>query len=499
MTTTAKASSNYYRQIRLGPAIGDWTTYRADDDQSPLRTADELPVAFDSLPASQLKLALKLHYHLADKLTHQLSHGLDIKVELHSVDVLQIPYNSFVAGLTDRLIQSRWQVGRWGWFHMLMDWSFASVVIDRLVGGKGQESSTPSAEFSDLELDILDTQMTEFVAPYTSTWSPLIEPHDIGLCFAHGSLKKDNRYSGRAATIVFGFDFDFGEAGHHRISLAYPNVTLKNLLTAYEKTHQAVEQRVFFKPDTLSNIQVPVKSVLGKTKLTMAEVSALQVGDVIPLNIALGSPVEISVDDVLTMRGVPGIRQNQVAIQITDNPELHQKLRSIVVRERQEPAIPQSKYMPSTASRSESFKTDTTQLSFLTAAGAVDALAPAAIEANAVFEPESEPDVPTPEAIVEESDPFESESDFVEETADGELEHELDHDDDAHEDATHEDELSAHEDEPDEQDDLLEEPEDAHEEEHDEAHEDEHDEAHEAEEDDDDFSWDDLDDDDTEK
>lgn len=387
MTTTAKASSNYYRQIKLGPAIGDWTDYRPDADESPLRTAQQLPVAFDSLSVPQLKLALKLHYHLADRLTTQLSQGLDIKVELHSVDVLQIPYNAFVSNLTEDLIQSRWQVGRWGWFHMLMDWSFAGVVIDRLVGGTGKDSGR-NAEFSELELDILDAQMTEFVAPYSSIWHPVIDPQEIALSFAHGSLKKDSRYSGRAATIVFGFDFDFGDAGHHRISMAYPNITLKNLLTAYEKTHQTIQQRVHFNSETLESILVPFKSVLGKTKLTMAEVSALQAGDVIPLNLALGSPIEILIDDAVSMRGVAGIRHNNVAVQITDNPELHEKLKSFVVRDRQVPESP-SDYIsvPGTKSVGSS-KPAPTQLSFFSDQSPAPIDPPAMLPPEPVFEPE---------------------------------------------------------------------------------------------------------------
>lgn len=68
----------------------------------------------------------------------------------------------------------------------------------------------------------------------------------------------------------------------------------------------------------IENTEVPVKALLGSTRLNVADVVCLQKGDVIPLNQDIDKDLKIMVGDIHKFYGVPGVKKNKVAVKLSE-------------------------------------------------------------------------------------------------------------------------------------------------------------------------------------
>jgi flagellar motor switch protein FliM len=69
----------------------------------------------------------------------------------------------------------------------------------------------------------------------------------------------------------------------------------------------------------LNDIPVPVKAQLGSALISMADVMALEAGDIMLLNKKVSEPIEIVVDGKPFFRGQPAKSQNRYAVAITES------------------------------------------------------------------------------------------------------------------------------------------------------------------------------------
>jgi flagellar motor switch protein FliM len=250
----------FTRSIRLSPAIGDWTTIQYEEEGlDELNVSSIQNVNFDSLPKEQLKYVHYLHYRLAEKMTKKLSVDMDIKVELHSIEVVQMAYEDFLEMNNRKLVQTNFKFKNNSKVNVLFDWHLAEMVIDRLTGGLGE--SHDAEGFSELEATILETQMQEVKPLFIESWKVLADD-EIEVEFSAGHYIQDRKVTLREAYIVFVFNFFFGDNDLKKITMAYPNMILRNLLTQRKKRHDVLKERVALKSNTAENIMVPVKATL---------------------------------------------------------------------------------------------------------------------------------------------------------------------------------------------------------------------------------------------
>jgi flagellar motor switch protein FliM len=71
-------------------------------------------------------------------------------------------------------------------------------------------------------------------------------------------------------------------------------------------------------PARLAEISVTLAARLGAVEVPLAELLAIEVGDVIPLDLPLGSPLSIEVEDLPCMTAVLGRSQGKLALRIVD-------------------------------------------------------------------------------------------------------------------------------------------------------------------------------------
>jgi len=315
MTNHSATFGNFFRSITLAPAIGDWTTLQPEDlayTSEASSTVSEF--YFDSLPHSVLTAAHYSHYKLASQITRQMSADMNIKVSLHRVDVQQLPYKVFLESQTAPVVQSDLQIPDMGSVNVVFTWPLAQMVVDRLTGGRGEVGTSP--DFTDLEQEVLKTQISAYLSPFNQVWGRSLDVAQIRPTFTVGDFVHDKRFSLREAYIVFSFYFDFGDQSIQRMVWAYPNDVLRALVARSEMHGRPNRQTLFLKPETVARIQVPVRVTLGKAKISLQELKNLRQGDLIALDSVLGNPISVSIADVADFAGQVGVHKGKLAVQL---------------------------------------------------------------------------------------------------------------------------------------------------------------------------------------
>jgi flagellar motor switch protein FliM len=67
----------------------------------------------------------------------------------------------------------------------------------------------------------------------------------------------------------------------------------------------------------VQSTKVPVKALLGKTTITVADFLELQPGDVLALDTGANEELEVNVGDLLKFYAIPGVKRNKVAVKVT--------------------------------------------------------------------------------------------------------------------------------------------------------------------------------------
>jgi flagellar motor switch protein FliM len=306
----------YHRHLKLGPAIGDWTTLQYRDPAlDDVHISQIQNVNFDSLPRKYVERLHYLHYRFAGDLVKQFSRDMDIKVELHSIAALQMTYGEFLSQQKEhKVVQSDYILGDLGRINVIYNWDLADVIVNRLTGGEGEESELDV--FTDTEAIILESQTQSLLPLFIKSWGSFLDPALFKQAFHVGTFQYDQKVSLREAYLGFTFYLYFGKGELKTITWAYPSSLIRHLVSEMEAHLGPVPENVSLSRETKKQVDVDVLATIGKSKLTMHELKHLQVGDIVSLDMSYDTPVEILLGDSIRLKGQPGIIDNKVCVQL---------------------------------------------------------------------------------------------------------------------------------------------------------------------------------------
>jgi flagellar motor switch protein FliM len=328
-------------KIRLSPAIGDWTTLQfRDSELEKINVSKINNINFNNVGQKELKYLLFMHYRLAEMITQKLSADLDIKVELHTIEVWQLTYEDFLANQKDRFIQMDLPVSDLGKVNLLLEWKLAEMLINRICGGSGE--SNPGDSFSQIESNILKMQIQEILPLLGNIWKNIfiIEQNSTELFL--NKYVQDKKISARDTCVFFYFYFYFGENNLVRISLVYPSKMLKQLLKVKQKQPDPIKKRIFFNQKILEKIKIPVRALLGKTTITMKDLKNIQAGDVVSLDNKITEPIQVRFSKKIKFLAQPGIVKNHLGIQLIFPDETMEQLAQVTKVPRETKSSPSS-------------------------------------------------------------------------------------------------------------------------------------------------------------
>jgi len=195
------------------------------------------------------------------------------------------------------------------------------AMIDRMLGGTGAPLDK-IREFSDIELTILQKLMSTFTQLLRDPWknvidiSPVLSRLETNPQFAQIVPPTD-------MIAIVSLNVKIGEVEGY-INVCLPFFTLEEVMdklnTKYwystmQENHD--EHYEDFIESLLRKVDVPVKTVLGKSVISVADFTGLQVGDCIRLDQRVDGELAVYVGNIKKFTAVPGAKDEAYAVRIT--------------------------------------------------------------------------------------------------------------------------------------------------------------------------------------
>lgn len=196
------------------------------------------------------------------------------------------------------------------------------AVVDRLLGGVGN-SLEKERDFSEIELSILERIFSICVNLLQEPWgnvvkvSPRLERIETNSQFAQ-IISPSETIAIVTLNIKIGdveglmnvcLPFDTLEPVIDKLNTKYWFSTMK------EKDDNSYEETI---ENIISRARVPMKAVLGKSKISVSDFVNLQIGDIIRVDRKVDEELDVYVGNIRKFMALPGYSEDKYAVRVTE-------------------------------------------------------------------------------------------------------------------------------------------------------------------------------------
>ena len=286
----------------------------------------------DKLSKDQMRSLQMLHENFAGYFVTSLSAHLraQVKVSLTSVD--QIPYDEYIKTVSASLLNVLNVDALSGQMILEMDFAILFSMLDRLLGGKGAAGKVVR-DLTDIEKMLSGNIVEMALLDLKLAWETVL-PLDFVVASMETSPQFVQIVPSNDTIILMMFEINIGDfRGAMRLCLPYLLIKpILNRLSAQrwfvsdKKKASASHGRQL--AQRLNTTSVPCVARLGVSSLTVADLAALEVGQVLPMQVCpateeaedapkgrLGT-VDLLVGEQVKFRGRTGLRGKNLAVQI---------------------------------------------------------------------------------------------------------------------------------------------------------------------------------------
>ncbi len=203
-----------------------------------------------------------------------------------------------------------------------LDPSIAFAMVDRILGGKGSPMEKVR-EFTEIELAILERVINLMLERMREPWEniiairPRLDKIETNIQFAQIASPND-------VVALVTMNAKVGEA-EGMINICIPHAVVEPVITKLstriwftrtEKENPKENREVI--ENRIAMTEIPIRAILGRSVISVADVLELQCGDIIPLGTSVNDDLEILVGNLKKFRAKPGVRRNRVSVKITE-------------------------------------------------------------------------------------------------------------------------------------------------------------------------------------
>ncbi|MCM1261619.1 MAG: flagellar motor switch protein FliM [Butyrivibrio sp.] len=195
------------------------------------------------------------------------------------------------------------------------------AMIDRMLGGQG-EPLEKNREYSEIEMTIIEKMMVVFIQLMREPWknvvdiSPVLERIETNSQFAQIIAPND-------MIAIVTLNIKVGDV-EGLMNVCLPFFTLESVMdklnTKYwyaNMQEQDDEDYNDFIEAMIRRVDIPVKAVLGKSKVSLNDFVNLQLGDIIRLDTNVDSDLNIYVGNIKKFTALPGTNKDKYAVRVT--------------------------------------------------------------------------------------------------------------------------------------------------------------------------------------
>ena len=196
------------------------------------------------------------------------------------------------------------------------------TIIDRMLGGLGDPLDKPR-DFSEIELSVLERIFTVFVDLLREPWKNVVEIHPR-LERIETNCQFAQIISPSETIAIVTINIKIGDVeGLMNICLPYATLepVMDKLNTKYwfsnmqEKDSNTYEDAI---ETVIDKAMIPIKAVLGTSKISVSDFVNLQVGDVIKIDKKVDQELEVYVGNIKKFTALPGYFENKYAVRVTN-------------------------------------------------------------------------------------------------------------------------------------------------------------------------------------
>lgn len=196
------------------------------------------------------------------------------------------------------------------------------AIVDRLLGGVGN-SLEKERDFSEIELSILERVFTICVNLLHEPWENVVE-----ITPRLNRIETNSQFaqiiSPSETIAIVTINLKIGDVeGLMNICLPYTTLepVMDKLNTKYwfstmkEKDSNSYEAAI---ENIIDNALIPMKAVLGTSKINVQDFVNLQRGDIIRLDRKVDDELEVYVGNIKKFKALPGYSDNKYAVRVTE-------------------------------------------------------------------------------------------------------------------------------------------------------------------------------------
>lgn len=248
----------------------------------------------------QLRAFKSIHDKMARSLSSQISAIMRsiVEIQLHSVD--QMTYGEFLMSLPSPTSFNVFSMKPLEGSGVLeINPSIAFPMIDRLLGGKGDPYEN-SREFSDIEVNLLDTILRQMMQNLKEAWASVTEIYP-SIDTKESSPNVVQIVAQNEIVIMVVMEIIIGHSSG-MMNLCYPVISLETVLSRLATRDLMLSDKSSKKSRNkelqalVAGAGVMVSAYVGETTLSLREVLDLEAGNIIRLDSVADDTVRVSID-----------------------------------------------------------------------------------------------------------------------------------------------------------------------------------------------------------
>lgn len=274
------------------------------------------------LSKEQLRTLQMIFEGFARQVSTTLSSVLRVQVHMALVSVQQAAFDEYWRGLpTTTLLNLATAEPLPGTFVIEYDLTTAFVMLERMLGGEGQQANLGDRQVTDIEEVLLQTISSVFLQCFSDVWAHMM-PLQAKLTRLEYSPRFLQIAPMNETVILLLFDLRIPKR-QTTLSLCLPysviepiaqELNVQTLFTVVQ--HDVTAEDMAEARGRLQRVAVPVVAQLGSTILPLADVNDLRIGDVIRLDGEASDPLIVTVNKRPTFLARPGLGRQSIGVQI---------------------------------------------------------------------------------------------------------------------------------------------------------------------------------------
>lgn len=260
--------------------------------------------------------------HYARTLGTELSVYLRKTVQIEVMNSEAVTYSEFSNALSNPVILGVVDVSPLkGNMVIELASNIGYAIVDRMLGGPGVSLSR-ARDFSEIEINIIERVLTICASFFEESWQSVVDINPV-LERVETNSQFAQLISPSEMTAIITMNVKMGNnEGLMNICIPYMSIEeiIEKLNTKYwYSTLQESDQNSYKDAigALISKTYIPVKAVLGKSSISVAEFMNLQRGDIIKIDKQVNKELSVYVGNIKKFTALPGASGDKYAVRVT--------------------------------------------------------------------------------------------------------------------------------------------------------------------------------------